>query len=257
VRVCIAGATGNIGRPLVDRLADAGHEVVAVSRSGTGRADVHDALVDLEAGVPDGLTDGCDALFLLSGWTHQAALLDQAARSGVRRVVATSGVSAALDDDNPFTLLQRGTEEAVAAAGLPAVVLRLPALASNTARWELPHVREPYADRPVAVLHPADAADAAYAALLGDATGTERLSGPVALTARARLAELAEVLGRELTLDEVPEAELLADPSPWTRTQVALAARTDESVVTDAVPRLTGHPARTHRAWLEAHRDAF
>jgi uncharacterized protein YbjT (DUF2867 family) len=264
VKVCVVGASGGIGGPLVDRLLVGGHEVVAVSRSGSGRVGARDVRVDLEAEVPDGLTDGCAGLFLLSGWSRQAELLSGARSAGVRRVVVTSGVSAALDDDNPFTALQRGSEEAVAASGLPAAVLRLPALASNTLRWREQlragdEVREPYADRPYAVLHPTDVADVAYAALTGHElpAGVHRLSGPAAITARERLDELGTVLGRELWMREVPVAELEASDDPWVRAQVTLAEKTDESVVTPGVLDLTGHHPRTHLSWLEANAAAF
>jgi uncharacterized protein YbjT (DUF2867 family) len=261
VKVCVVGASGNIGGPLVDRLLDGGHEVVAVSRSGSGRAAVSDVRADLEAAVPPDLTLGCEALFLLSGYTRQAELLARAADHGVRRVAVTSGVSAALDDDNPFTVLQRGSEEAVAASGIPAVVLRLPELASNAARWSLDDdvVREAYPDLPKAVLHPADVSDVAAAVLTAAdfSPGTHRLSGPAALTLRERVAELADVLGRALRVEEVPAAELLASDSAWVRAAVVLAERTDESVLTPDVRRLSGHEPRTHRSWLEANAAAF
>jgi (4-alkanoyl-5-oxo-2,5-dihydrofuran-3-yl)methyl phosphate reductase len=263
VRVCVVGATGNIGAPLVARLLDAGHAVVAVSRSGVRReaALLSDLRVDLEAGLPDGLTDGCDGLFLLSGWSQQRELLARAASDGVRRVVATSGVSAALEDTNPFTLLQRGTENAVHAAGIPAAVLRLHALASNTARWagRLDDLREPYPDDRSSAVHPEDVADCAFAALTAEAfpDGTHRLTGPTPLSARERLAELAEVLGRPLALEEVPEAELRAARNEWTRAAVVLHALSDESEVSPDVRRLTGHEPRTHRGWCEANAAIF
>jgi uncharacterized protein YbjT (DUF2867 family) len=260
VKLCVVGASGNTGGPLVDRLLADGHEVVAVSRSGSGRAGAHDVRADLEVGVPPDLTLGCEALFLLSGYTRQTELLERAAAHGVRRVAVTSGVSAALDDDNPFTALQRGTEDAVAASGIAAAVLRLPELASNAARWSLDGgvVREPYPDLPKAVLHPADVSDVAAAVLTADEfpAGTHRLSGPAALTLRERVAELADVLGRELRVEEVPVAELLAAESAWVRAAVVLAERTDESVLTPDVRRLSGHEPRTHRSWLDAHAAA-
>jgi nucleoside-diphosphate-sugar epimerase len=42
-RVVVIGATGHIGTYLVPRLADGGHEVIAVSR-GTGYAPLHTSL---------------------------------------------------------------------------------------------------------------------------------------------------------------------------------------------------------------------
>ncbi|BCI91983.1 hypothetical protein NIIDMKKI_71890 [Mycobacterium kansasii] len=94
--ILVTGATGNVGRPLVTALADAGVTVRAVSR--------HPDSAGLPAGVAvltsaaDGLR-GADAVFLNSRalGDHLVAVVDRARDEGVTRLVVLSAINA--DDD--------------------------------------------------------------------------------------------------------------------------------------------------------------
>ena len=100
--IVVTGATGNIGRPLTQVLAEAGREVVAVSRHPAAVPDgVRHVVADLaRPGELAAVLPGAEALFLLlSGNLHaQAArpadLIGEAVAAGVRRVVllSTQGV---------------------------------------------------------------------------------------------------------------------------------------------------------------------
>jgi uncharacterized protein YbjT (DUF2867 family) len=99
----------------------------------------------------------------------------------------------------------------------------------------------------------------------GHAGKTYVVSGPQPLTIRERIATIAAALGREVTLDELTDAqarerwraaghseqliELLAswhsDPPPAARTAV------------DTVERVTGRPPRTFAQWADEHAAAF
>ena len=73
--IVVTGATGNIGRPLTQALADAGQEVTAISRHAAAVPDgVRHVVADLAepAGLEPALS-GAKALFLLlSGDLHAA-----------------------------------------------------------------------------------------------------------------------------------------------------------------------------------------
>jgi NAD+-dependent farnesol dehydrogenase len=108
MRVLVTGGTGYLGRAIVAALAGSGHDVVLYGRtaraSGLGAAAIDGDIRDV--GGVHGAASGCDALIhsaaLVSAWTRRSrdfdevnvgglrAVLDAAARRGIRRVVYTS-----------------------------------------------------------------------------------------------------------------------------------------------------------------------
>ena len=94
--ILITGATGNVGRPLVEQLADAGVEVRAVTRHPAAAEFPADVKVvgSAAAGLP-----GASAIFLNSRALGEelGAVVDLAVRQGVTRLVALSAINA--DDD--------------------------------------------------------------------------------------------------------------------------------------------------------------
>jgi nucleoside-diphosphate-sugar epimerase len=159
-RVLVTGATGFCGRPLVARLAAAGHDVRAVARrrpSPSLPAGVEVALQPDIAGpvVWDPLLAGVDAVVHLAGIAHAgggiaqerydavnhqatAVLARAAQRAGVRHFVFISSVRAQSgpaadrvlterDDPHPSDAYGRSklaAEAAVVAAGVPYTILR-------------------------------------------------------------------------------------------------------------------------------------
>jgi len=85
--IVITGATGNVGRPLVQALVDAGEKVRAVSRQ-PNQAAMPAGVEVVESAIA--ATTGASAVFLNSRALHDdlAAVVDQARRDGVRRLVA-------------------------------------------------------------------------------------------------------------------------------------------------------------------------
>lgn len=73
-RIVVTGASGFVGRHLLDRLVSAGVQVVAVSRGGTGRTDVHDVRV----------ADYKDAAALAESFSGASAVVHLAARAHQR-----------------------------------------------------------------------------------------------------------------------------------------------------------------------------
>ena len=93
--ILITGATGNVGRPLAEQLADAGVEVRAVTRHPAAEFPADVKLVgSAAAGLP-----GVSAIFLNSRALGEelGAVVDLAVRQGVTRLVALSAINA--DDD--------------------------------------------------------------------------------------------------------------------------------------------------------------
>ncbi len=95
MRIAVAGATGRVGRPLVELLETRGHEVVPISRShgvdvvtGEGLADALagvDCVVDAATG-PSPDREEATAFFTAAARNLQ----EEGARAGVRRMVVVS-----------------------------------------------------------------------------------------------------------------------------------------------------------------------
>lgn len=140
--ILVTGATGTIGRPLVDVLIDEGAEVRAVIR-GTGPASLPEGVkaVAADLSCPETvapLLEGVAALFLHPRAVGLAAgaLLALARERGVERVAA---LSAANVDDPPDQQPSRfrgdknkEVEDAAAASGLAWVSVRASFFARNT-----------------------------------------------------------------------------------------------------------------------------
>ncbi|NDZ79094.1 NAD(P)H-binding protein [Streptomyces sp. SID10853] len=223
--IVVTGATGNVGRPLTRALAEAGHQVTAVSRNAAEVPDgVRHLVADLTepAGLDPVLT-GAKALFLLlSGDLHAAGarpadLIGRAAAAGVPRVVLLSSQGVATRPSGRTRITMRGVEDALRESGLEWAVLRPGGFASN-ALWWAESVRTrgvvaaPFGDVGVPVVDPADIADVAMACLLDDrhTDGVYELTGPEVITPRRQAEAIATALGSPVRFDELTRAEAKA-----------------------------------------------
>lgn len=157
--IVVTGATGNVGRPLTRALAEAGHQVTAVSRH---TAEVPDGVSHLvgdlsePAGLDPVLT-GAKALFvLLSGDLHAAEarpadIIGRAAAAGVRRVVLLSSQGVATRTSGRTRITMRGVEDALRESGLEWAVLRPGASPPTPCGGPIPSVHEGWSPRPSAM----------------------------------------------------------------------------------------------------------
>ena len=270
--ILVTGATGNVGRVVVDAPGRAGQRVRALVREPTG-LPVEQAVGDLNR--PDSLAaalDGVSGVFLLPGYRDMAGVVAGFRRAGVRRVVLLSSLAAvATDTRNAVSEYMISSEAAVRESGLAWTVLRPNAFMSNALRW-LPQLRagdvvkDAFADVPIASVDPYDIAAVAVRALL-DSGHEERvhlLSGPERLLPADRLAVLADVLGRDLRFQALTDDEARADMAGRTPPEYIRAffsfyrdKTIDESQIYPTVRQVTGQPPRTFRQWALRHRDAF
>lgn len=284
----VSGASGQLGRQVVEHLLSAGERrVVALSRSPERLADLAARGVvvrraDFER--PEELVDafaGGDRLLLISTdavdqpgrrRAQHLAAVDAAARAGVGHVVYTSLTG---PDDSPVTIApdHRDTEAALAATGLGFTILRnnlyteflLGGLGRAVATGELVAAA---GDGGVGYVTRADCARAAAAALRAATTGrvTLDITGPELVT-HAELARLAgELAGRPIAYVPVTadalQAGMLAAGVPAGFAEILASfdvavARGKLAVVSNAVAELTGRPPTSVAAFLAAHRDAL
>jgi uncharacterized protein YbjT (DUF2867 family) len=274
--IVVTGATGNVGRPLVTALVDAGAKVRAVSRrpqSAGLPADVEVVESASEA------VAGASAVFLNSRalGSELAAVVDQARREGVGRLVALSAINA--DDDfsrQPSRFRgdrNKEVEQLVVDSGLQWVSLRPSVFATNFAgMWSAQIragdiVRGAYAAASSAPIVETDIAEVAASALLADDLVGQKvpLTGPQSLTNIELVDIIGAVLGRPLKYQEVPDELVrqrfvgLGFPPEFGDAYIAMLATTIDkpAVVTDGVQQIVGRPAQSFEQWVVEHKSIF
>lgn len=275
--ILVTGATGNVGRPLVTLLAEAGAKVRAVTRS--PRSAHFPEGVEVVDSAHDAMS-GSSAVFLNSRALPGSALVDavRAARAaGVSRLVALSAINADDDDDRQPSRVRgdrnREVGQLAATSGVHWVSLRPSVFASNFAGMWAPQIRAgdvvsgPYASAATAPIADADVSAVAARALLDDDLLGRRipLTGPQSLTNAELVSEMGRVLGLPLRYQELsPESvrerfAAIGFPDAFADAYIGLLSTTIDTaaVVTDEVAEILGRPATTFADWVADHRDVF
>ncbi|MBB4984034.1 SDR family oxidoreductase [Streptomyces nymphaeiformis] len=276
--IVVTGATGNVGRPLVEMLAAAGEEVTAVSRRPAG---------DLPAGVThrqgdladvDGLKgvfEGAEAVYLLVAGLgdelRPREIVAAAVACGVRRIVFQSSQLVGTRTDSVSHEILRAFETAVRESGVEWTVLRPGGFTSNAFLWaeqvrSARTVAAPFADVALPVVDPADIAGVAAAALRDPVHSgrTYVLTGPAAVSPRDQVRALAEALGApvEFVAQSASEARaqlvrFLPEEAVDGMLSVMGEPRADEQRVSPDVERVLGRAPRPFSAWAERNAPAF
>ncbi|MFJ8864095.1 SDR family oxidoreductase [Streptomyces sp. NPDC102451] len=277
--IVVTGATGNIGRPLTQALADAGQQVTAVSRHmGAVPDGVRHVAADLAkpAGLKPAL-DGAKALFLLlSGDLHAtgadpADIIREAADSGVRRVVLLSTLGVVTRPSGQTRIAMRALEDMLRESGLEWAILRPGGFASN-ALWWAESVRAqrvvaaPFGDVGVPIIDPADIAAVAAACLLEDrhTGGIYELTGPEVITPRQQAEAIATALGspvrfQELTREEAATAMTRSMPAELANDTLDILGSPSaaELRISPDVQQVLGHAPRPFAEWAARNVAAF
>ena len=274
--IVITGATGNVGRPLISALVDAGAKVRAVSRQPQSSGLPGD--VEVVESASEAIA-GASAVFLnsraLGG--ELPAVVEQARREGVTRLVALSAINA--DDDfarQPSRFRgdrNKEVEQLAVDSGLEWVSLRPSVFATNfVGMWSAQIragdiVRGPYAAASSAPIVESDIAEVAARALLTDDLVGQKipLTGPQSLTNAEMVHIIGAVLGRPLQYQEAPTELVrqrfvgLGFPPEFGDAYIAMLATTvdEPAVTTDGVQQILGRPAQTFEQWVIEHTSIF
>lgn len=274
--IVVTGATGNVGRPLVTQLVSAGAKVRAVSRQPQSAGLPAD--VKVVESAAEAVT-GASAVFLNSRalGDELAAVVGQAQREGVTRLVALSAINA--DDDfsrQPSRFRgdrNKEVEQLAVDSGLQWVSLRPSVFATNFAgMWAAQIragdiVRGAYAAASSAPIVESDIAEVAARALLTDDLVGQKipLTGPQSLTNIELVEIIGAVLGRPLQYQEVPDELVrqrfvgLGFPPEFGDAYIAMLATTidEPAVVADGVQQILGRPAQSFEQWVVEHKSIF
>ncbi|THA76954.1 NAD-dependent epimerase/dehydratase family protein [Streptomyces sp. A0642] len=277
--IVVTGATGNIGRPLTQALAEAGQEVTTVSRHAAAVPDgVRHVVADLAdpAGLKPALAGAKSLFLLLSGdvhapGAHPADIIREAHASGVRRVVLLSTLGVVTRPSGQTRIAMRALEDTLRESGLAWVILRPGGFASN-ALWWAESVRThrtvaaPFGDVGVPVVDPADIAAVAAACLLDDrhTGGIYELTGPEVITPRGQAEAIAAALGspvrfHELTRGEARAAMARSMPAELADDTLDIIGSPNpaELRVSPDVRQVLGRPARPFADWAARNVAAF
>lgn len=209
MKILVTGATGYVGRQVVGQLVQAGVSVRALTRN--------PAAARLPAGVevmagdlthPTNLAaalTGSERLYLfpVEETAHEVIALAKVA--GVRRIVDLSAASVTVGlHINPV-------EQVVEASGLEWTHVRPGSFMTNMLQIWAPSIRAervvryPFGDEPMNLIHEADIAAVAVAALLeeGHNGAAYTLTGPAAITVREQVQAIGAALGEEVRYEEV------------------------------------------------------
>ncbi|MET9021722.1 NAD(P)H-binding protein [Actinopolymorpha sp. NPDC004070] len=273
--IVVTGATGNVGRPLVQALAAAGEQVTAVSRR-ISAADVPPGVRHRQADLlePEELApvfDGAEALFLVTSGDFLAAggsardVLDVAQAGGVRRVVLLSSQGVATGR-HPSVL-----EDSVTQSNLEWTLVRPGGFDSNTLQWAQmvrTHrmVAAPFGDVALPTIDPADIAEVAAVALraAGHIGKAYELTGPEPVSPRQQTAAIADALGEPVQFVDQTHAEareqlLRFMPEPVVEATLDILGNptSGEQRVSPDVERILGRRPGTFAEWAARNVAAF
>ncbi|NKY85087.1 NAD(P)H-binding protein [Nocardia veterana] len=263
--ILVTGATGNIGRLLVDQLLARGATNVRALTNNPARAALPSGVEVVEGylrrldTLPAAFA-GVERMYLAPTPETATEVLALARQAGIRHVVDLSG--------EPESWWG-GVTAAVEASGLAWTHLWPGDFMENVRIWarqirEIGAVHEPYPDRASAPIAMADIAAVAAVALLG--TGHEgesySLAGPEVLTRAELVRQLGVAIGREIPFVQVSRERTIevltptmGDTATWYVDSVLGGMTENPQEPVHSVAELTGKPATSFAEWAATHAE--
>ena len=266
--ILVTGATGNVGRHVVDGLLERGTPARALARDPTN--------ADLPAGVqvvagdlarPHSLAahlDDVDAVFLVWPFltTDGASELVDVLSKHTPRIVYLSAEAATRRPDSVWAAI----EAAIEASASEWTFLRPTGFAANTRIWsgqirQSDVVRWVYGRAARSLIHERDIAAVAAHALTehGHAEARYVLSGPETLTQIKQVQTIGDALTRALRWEEIPREQIKQqlEGVPDSALDTWASFVHTPEVVTTTVHEVTRAPAHTFAEWAHEHAHEF
>ena len=282
--ILVTGATGRVGYPLLEALADTSADVTAMVRVPAKGADLPGpakyVVASLDDPPPAEVLQTFDRVFLLSPAIQEQAeleirFIDALLAAGHRPHVVKMAMDGFQDPGVEVRFVRSHREIAahLEASGLPVSYLApsiyletLLAAAKRVRRAAMLYV--PSGSGRAAYVAASDVADVAARVLTspGHEERTYVLTGPEALTGQQLARRISTVFARDVGYADLPAAqareELLASGLSQWEVDGALelydwVRQGGAAKVTADVPEVTGHPATRVEDWLDDNRAAF
>src|SRR5215813_12462942 len=223
-RILVIGATGTVGRRVIDQLIDANVSVRALARNpDSANLPAQVEIVRGDLTIPDTLDrplDDVDAVFLV--WTAPATAFAPALARIAKRVQQLVFLSSPhqtahplFQQPNPHAKMHAEFERRIEDSGLQWTFLRPGMFAANALLWWAPQIRAgdvvrwPYAEAPTAPIQERDIAAVAVRTLCDDGHGGKDyvLTGPQSLSHFEQVGIIGDVIGRSLRFEEISPEE--------------------------------------------------
>jgi uncharacterized protein YbjT (DUF2867 family) len=284
--ILVTGATGNVGRLVVDRLVAAGARVRALTRN-PRTARLPDGVEIVTGDLDDPSTlgsalGGVQRMYLFPVPATAREVVARAAEAGVQHIVVLSSGAVTTGFDTDFHL---PVERAVEASGVAWTHVRPGEFMLNKLWLWGPSiraervVREPFPDAAWYPVHERDIADVAVTALLeaGHAGRAYDVNGPELITRRDQVRAIAEAIGAGVRLEVVTpdrarqlyreqggfaaaNADFLLGFEDYSGNETTAAAEAFDPASFGPLPtveQVTARPARTFAGWAHDHADDF
>jgi len=274
-KVLVLGATGNVGRHVVDGLLARGEIVRAASRSGKPVGGAEGVVFEYgKAEMFDAVLEGVDRAYILlaSGYADAKRLLMpviEAAAASKIKVVFQSVIGVDADDSIPY----RQVEIALENAGTPHVILRPNWFSDNfhtfwKAGIEHGEIAVPAGEGKSSFIDARDIAASAVSALTSSSFDRRafNLTGPGALSYAEAAEILSDVIGKPITYKAVDDATFISGltsagvPADYAAMLASIFYPVREgwtAVVTGDVEALTGQAPRSLRTYATDYAAAL
>jgi uncharacterized protein YbjT (DUF2867 family) len=271
--ITVFGATGNIGRPLVEQLAKAGQKLRVSTRDASKSfpAGVEKIVGEFDDKTIGQMVKGAEKLFLLvppsAAPATEEQILKAAKAAGVKYVVKLSTIGASGEKPQALGVHHRQMEQALEASGMAWTMLRPGFFMSNVLAW-LPQVRATGAVRNMygeGLMYPIAPEDiAAVGAVALTSTSYQgkylELTGEHPITVSKQVETMSRIWNKPVKIVDVsPEegaAEAMKNGTPervasalkelWTATRANKA-----SFHTTVAREIVGRPLMTFEQWCE------
>ena len=282
--ILITGASGTVGRAVLEEMRKAGKPFKAMYRSEADAKNAPPGTATVIADFADrnslnNALSGVDTVFLVCSPIPQLVelesnVIDACVANKVRHVVLNSALGAG-DYTKSFPSWHRKVEDKLKTSGISYTILRPNGFFQNIISYNSATIRSQGAfydsmgDTKISLLDVCDVAGAAATALLSPSAHANKiyeLLGPEALSNADIAARLSRIAGRTINYVAIPEAAqrkamIDAGMPEWLVTAIldlqAYYASGKCSDVTDVLPRLLGRAPITLDQFLTDSKDSF
>lgn len=268
--ILVTGATGNIGRKVVDELVARGVTDIRALTNDPAKAALPSGVEAFRGfigkpatldGAHGNAFEGVTAMYLAPYEPTAVEVLQRAKAAGVQYVVATSG-----------SAHWQALTDTILASGIDVTVLGPGEFMENFAGWagQVAEgvVREPYPDAGSAPIAMSDIAAVAAALLAADDRAPHvgqvyELTGPSFLTRVQMAAQIGEGIGREVGFEQISREQAeealrpeMGEMAGW-YLDLQDASRRYRQEANSLVEDLSGRPPMSLAQWAERNRSLF